>query len=66
MLVQYAVRQQTERNYNYAVVLCAILTCWNACNYCSMLHAAVAHETTPLLARFTAASEIVDSVIMCI
>jgi len=23
------------------------VTCWIACNYCSVLHAIIAHETTP-------------------
>jgi len=26
----------------------AAITCWNACNYCSVLHAVTAHETTTL------------------
>jgi len=53
-------RKLINRYLYYAVVSCAtvaavIPTCWIACNYCSVLHVIIVHETTALrelLARY--------------
>jgi len=33
----------------HTTIIAGIRTCWNACNYCSVLHVITAHETAALL-----------------
>jgi len=57
-----------DKLLHYSVVSRAIIArkCWNACNYCSMLHAVTTHETTSSVLAIAHIAAGFDSSVICV